>query len=90
MFGPEEESEDSGLAWFAAIVACVLMVFSMSACSSEVNNRTRLEKGLADLTLRYETLQCSTRGLDLTTVKGITLCMDRQSRALHKIDEKAD
>lgn len=47
-------------------------------------------KAFTDLTAKYETLQCSTRGLDLTTVKGITLCMDRQTKALHKIDSTAD
>jgi hypothetical protein len=42
------------------------------------------------LTERYEALQCSHRGLEVTTVKGITLCMNRDTKALHKIDETAD
>jgi hypothetical protein len=44
----------------------------------------------AKLQIRYETAQCQHRGLEVTTVKGITLCMNRDTKALHKIDETAD
>lgn len=50
----------------------------------------KLKKERDELTVKYEALQCSTRGLVVTTVKGITLCMNPDNKALHKIDEKAD
>lgn len=44
----------------------------------------------ARLLMLYENLSCKTRGLTVTTVKGITLCMNPETKALHKIDENAD
>lgn len=48
------------------------------------------KKNVAELQVKYEGLQCSTRNLVITTVKGITLCMNPETKALHKIDSNAD
>lgn len=39
---------------------------------------------------KYNALSCKMRGLLVEQVEGIKLCMDPQTRALHKIDEVKD
>lgn len=82
---------DSEFAFLGVICVAMGLFFGgvyIGSGGKEDGSKARQE--LAELTSKYEGLQCSHRGLDLTTVKGITLCMNRDTKALHKIDEKAD
>lgn len=75
---------------FLAFVFCISTVIMVIGYDVRGEKIDKVKAEYASLLTKYEGTMCSVRGLTLTSVKGITLCMDPQTKALHKIDATAD